>query len=42
MTPYGGIDMVNIGLGNDLLPDGTTRYMDQFWFITSKAQWHSS
>ena len=23
VTPYGDIDLVNIGLGNSLLPDGT-------------------
>ena len=29
---------VNVGSGNGLLPDGTTSFLNQCWFIISEVQ----
>ena len=41
LTPYGDINLVNIGSGNGLVPSGTSHYPNQCWLI-SKVQSHSS
>ena len=42
VTPYGNIDLVNIGSCNGLLPDSTKPSPAPMWIIVSKVQGHSS
>ena len=41
VTPYANINLVNIGLGNDLVPGDTKPYPNQCWFVDNEVLWHS-
>ena len=40
-APYGIINMVNIGQGKGLMPDGTKPLLNQCWHISNWVLWHS-